>query len=121
VSYLKRGLARCIELNKKEFSNIVYEIVMDIPFGSVATYGMIAFLSGHPQRSRMVGQALHHAPDSLNIPSHRVVNCLGRLTPGWTEQKQLLANEGIQLKESGCVDLKKHLWNFAQLIPFDRL
>lgn len=88
----------------------VYQIVMDIPPGSVATYGMIAFLSGAPQRSRMVGQALHHAPNSLNIPCHRVVNFQGRLTPGWEGQKQLLLNEGIHLLENGRVDMKKYLW-----------
>jgi methylated-DNA-protein-cysteine methyltransferase related protein len=98
-------------LNRKEFSDKVYDIVRDIPLGNVTTYGMIALLLGYPQRSRMVGQALHHSPDNLNIPCHRVVNHQGRLTPGWTEQKQLLFNEGIQLKENGCVDLKKYLWD----------
>lgn len=97
-------------MKRQEFFNKVYQIVMDIPPGSVATYGMIAFLSGKPQRSRMVGQALHYAPDAHNIPCHRVVNCQGRLTPGWAEQKQLLLNEGVQLKENGCVDLKSYLW-----------
>jgi len=100
-------------VKREEFFDKVYQIVMDIPPGSVATYGMIAFLSGKPQRSRMVGQALHHAPAALNLPCHRVVNCQGRLTPGWLEQKQLLLNEGIKLKENGCVDLKKYLWKLC--------
>jgi len=103
-------------MDRKEFSNKVYEIVKNIPFGKVATYGMIAMLSGYPRRSRMVGQALHHSPDSLNIPCHRVVNHQGRLTPGWTDQKQLLSNEGIHLKENECVDLKKYLWDVALTI-----
>lgn len=98
-------------LNKKEFANKVYAIVNEIPRGKVATYGMIALLTGYPQCSRMVGQALHHAPDFPAIPCHRVVNHQGRLVPGWTEQKQLLAGEGIPLKENGCVDLKKYLWD----------
>ncbi|WP_407314100.1 MGMT family protein [Desulfosporosinus sp. SB140] len=105
-------------MNKKEFANKVYDIVKDIPLGKVATYGLIAFISGYPQCSRMVGQALHHAPDVLNIPCHRVVNYHGRLAPGWTDQKRLLANEGVCLKENGCVDLKKYLWDFAPLDPF---
>ena len=61
----------------------------------------------------MVGQALHHASDLFNIPCHRVVNFQGRLAPGWTEQKQLLTNEGIRFKENGCVDLKKYLWDVS--------
>ena len=43
----------------------------------------------------------------------RVVNASGRLVPGWTEQKQLLLEEGISFKQNGCVDLKKHLWNYS--------
>lgn len=97
-------------MKQKEFFHKVYQIVIDIPPGRVATYGMIAFLTGQPQRSRMVGQALHHAPASLHIPCHRVVNCQGRLTPGWADQRQLLLDEGIKLKENGCVDLRMHLW-----------
>ena len=97
-------------MKQKEFFTKIYQIVDDIPPGSVATYGLIAILSGQPQRSRMVGQALHHAPDYLNIPCHRVVNCQGRLTPGWVDQGQLLANEGIKFKRNGCVDLKVYLW-----------
>lgn len=98
-------------MNRKEFSDKVYEIVKDIPSGQVATYGMIALLSGYPLRSRLVGQALHHVPDFLSIPCHRVVNHQGRLAPGWSDQQQLLSNEGIHLKENGCVDLKKYLWD----------
>ena len=45
--------------------------------------------------------------DDLSAPCHRVVNASGRLVPGWTEQKQLLLEEGISFKQNGCVDLKK--------------
>lgn len=31
---------------------------------------------------------------------------MGRLAPGWTEQEWLLKEEGVTLKENGCVDLK---------------
>ena len=33
-----------------------------------------------------------------------------RLAPGWAEQEWLLKGEGVTLKENGCVDLKKYLW-----------
>ena len=62
---------------------------------------------------RMVGRALKQIPDDLSAPCHRVVNASGRLVPGWTEQKQLLLEEGISFKQNGCVDLKKHLWNYS--------
>lgn len=35
---------------------------------------------------------------------------MGRLAPGWAEQEWLLKGEGVTLKENGCVDLKKYLW-----------
>lgn len=60
-----------------------------------------------------VGRALKQIPDDLSAPCHRVVNASGRLVPGWTEQKQLLLEEGISFKQNGCVDLKKHLWNYS--------
>ena len=84
------------------FCQEVHQVVCDIPVGKVSTYGEIAALLGMPQCSRMVGRALK-----------QVVNASGRLVPGWTEQKQLLLKEGISFKQNGCVDLKKHLWNYS--------
>ena len=37
---------------RQEFYEAVYSVVRDIPRGSVATYGMVAMLIGHPQNSR---------------------------------------------------------------------
>jgi methylated-DNA-protein-cysteine methyltransferase-like protein len=97
-------------MKREEFFKRVYQVVKDIPRGRVATYGQIAWMLGEPQCSRRVGQALHYAPDDLNLPCHRMVNCNGRLVPHWAEQKDLLLSEGIAFKSSGCVDLKKHRW-----------
>lgn len=96
--------------SQPEFSQKVFAIVRRIPPGSVATYGQVAFLVGSPQCTRMVGQALHHAPDQSDLPCHRVVNAAGRLVPGWMEQRALLEQEGILFKDNGCVDLKRCLW-----------
>jgi len=101
-----------LKSNKDEFYALVYQIVQDIPVGKVATYGLIALLSGHPQRPRMVGQALHYAPAGL--PCHRVVNSQGRVAPCSPGFKELLTNEGVTLKDNGYVDLKKHLWRVAE-------
>jgi len=89
------------------FCQEVYQVVREIPVGKIAA------LLGMPQCSRMVGRALKQVPDDLSTPCHRVVNASGRLVPGWTEQKQLLLEEGISFKQNGCVDLKKHLWNYS--------
>ena len=97
-------------MKREDFYLKVYEIVKEIPKGSVATYGQIAFMLGTPQSPRRVGQALSHAPEFLKVPCHRVVNSQGRLVPGWTLQKDILLGEGIIFKENGCVNLKKCIW-----------
>ena len=92
------------------FRREVYAVVQEIPQGRVLTYGRIADLLGMPQCSRMVGRALKEVPADRTIPCHRVVNASGRLVPGWTEQRQLLLDEGVAFRQNGCVDLKKCLW-----------
>ena len=93
--------------------DLIYEIlsvVEEIPEGCVATYGQIARLIGRERNARLVGKVLGRAEYYGTYPCHRVVNHMGRLAPGWTEQEWLLKEEGVTLKENGCVDLKKYLW-----------
>ncbi|MCP9612807.1 MGMT family protein [Coprobacter tertius] len=100
-------------MNITDFDKEVYQVVREIPKGYVTTYGEIARLIGYPQLSRRVGQALSHAPSSLNLPCHRVVNCQGRLVPGWEQQKILLEQEGVVFKRNGCVNMKNSSWNLS--------
>ena len=96
--------------------DLIYEIlsvVDEIPEGRVATYGQIAKLIGRDKNSRLVGKVLSMAEYYGEYPCHRVVNASGRLVPGWEEQKQILLEEGVSFKQNGCVDLKKHLWNYS--------
>lgn len=97
-------------MDKSSFNEEVYNIVKQIPEGYVISYGQIARLIGRPQCSRMVGQAMFHAPERLHLPCHRVVNSQGRLAPFWEEQRTLLEQEGIAFRKNGCVDLDKHAW-----------
>ena len=92
---------------------MIYEIlsvVEEIPKGSVATYGQIAKLIGRDKNSRLVGKVLSMSQYYGNYPCHRVVNHAGRLAPGWTEQRFLLENEGVTLKNGNHVDLKRFQW-----------
>lgn len=98
-------------MDRIHFYEEVYSIVREIPYGKVFTYGEIARLIGKPQCSRMVGQALFHAPSKRHLPCHRVVNSQGRLVPNWQEQKKLLEKEGITFKSNRCVNISRHLWN----------
>ena len=97
-----------MEKDNVDFKKKVYEIVNEIPEGYVLTYGIIALLAGRPRNSRLVGRFMSMAPRDTS--SHRVVNHMGRTVQGWEGQRSLLENEGVNFKENGCVDLKKHLW-----------
>ena len=92
---------------------LIYEIlaaVSEIPPGRVATYGQLARLIGREKNARLVGRVLRSASLYGDYPCHRVVNSTGRLVPGWTEQGELLRQEGVILKDDAHVDLKKCRW-----------
>ena len=91
----------------------IYEVVKSIPEGRVATYGQVAFLSGNPRWSRVVGYALHMNPEPDLIPCYRVVNREGKASEsfafgGGEVQRKLLEAEGVVFDENGVVDLKKY-------------
>lgn len=93
--------------------NLIYEIlsvVEEIPAGCVATYGQIARLIGREKNARLVGKVLSNASHYGQYPCHRVVNHAGRLVPGWWEQRGLLEQEGVFLKDNYHVDLKQYQW-----------
>lgn len=50
----------------------IYEVVRQIPYGQVATYGQVAALAGNNRWARVVGYALHANPDPDHIPCYRV-------------------------------------------------
>ncbi len=91
----------------------IYAIVRQIPPGQVATYGQIAALAGNPRMGRVVGGALHRAPE--DVPCHRVVNRLGGLCDmfqpmGRDAHRLLLEMEGVSFRPDGTVDMARHRW-----------
>ena len=94
----------------KSFSKQVYEIVEQIPFGQVLSYGDIARLLGSPRAARQVGWAMRNCPDGL--PWQRVVMADGTITGGdFAEiRKALLAEEGVPFLNDGKVDIKACRW-----------
>ncbi len=103
--------------NMDDYHARVYEIVARIPKGKVATYVQIAALLGNPQAARRVGHAMYHAPTSLDLPCHRVVNAKGEMLVNGTfggpdNQRSRLRKEGVFFKPNGCVDFRMSLWKF---------
>lgn len=77
------------------FRQQVWQILLEIPYGEVTTYGEIARkaakLKGIPVMSgQAVGGAVGHNPISIIIPCHRVVGTNGSLTgyAGGLEKKE---------------------------------
>lgn len=93
---------------------LIYEIlsvVEEIPAGRVASYGQIARLTGRDKNARLIGKILSMADYYGEYPCHRVVNHAGRLAPHFPMQRQLLEQEGVQVGQNGCVDMKKYRWD----------
>lgn len=100
-------------MEKNTFEKI-YEIVCQIPYGQVATYGQIAALAGNRRLSRVVGYALHVNPEPERIPCYRVVNRFGEVSKafafgGGNRQVELLQAEGVGFCD-GKVDMKTYQW-----------
>lgn len=99
------------------FFQKVYEVVELIPYGRVTSYGAIANYLGSKGSARMVGWAMNASHSAIEpIPAHRVVNRNGMLTGkhhfGSPEiMKQLLENEGVNIKDDKIVAFKLHFWD----------
>ena len=111
-------------MSEHSFFQKVYDVVRLIPYGRVTSYGAIAEYLGTRGSARMVGWAMnvsHSAKE--NIPAHRVVNRMGRLTgkhhfgdPGLMQQ--LLESEGMQIDNDQIVNLSEHFWDPMKELKF---
>ncbi len=108
---------------KVNFFRQVYEVVRQVPYGRVTTYGAIAKYLSLPGAARMVGWALNSSKNDLqNIPAHRVVNRKGLLTGkqafgGRDTMKNLLESEGIAVENDRIVHFEKVFWDPSRELP----
>ncbi len=94
------------------FCHRVLDVVRNISYGEICSYGQIASLCGSPRAARAVGGALAVNPIPIIIPCHRVIASDGRLTgfsaPGGKNTKMLLLKmERVEFK--GLLADKKQL------------
>ncbi len=108
-------------MKEENFFQRVYEVVRQIPYGRVTSYGAIANFLGSRGSARMVGWAMNASHNMEDIPAHRVVNRKGLLSgkhhfEGTNLMQQLLENEGIQVEENQILDFEKYFWDpFVEL------
>ena len=111
--------------NPTEFFATVWDIVLQIPAGSVSSYGQIASMippdaDMEPAQlrrlaPRWVGTALRKTPRGKSIPWHRVINSQGAISfPAGSaqaeEQRRLLEIEGVRFDERGKVNFALVGW-----------
>ncbi len=85
-----------------DFRQLVWELLLTIPYGETATYGALADkaarrLGRYTMSAQAVGGAVGHNPISVIVPCHRVVGADGSLTgyaAGIAVKSWLLQHEG---------------------------
>ena len=89
-----------------DFRQEVWQILCEIPYGQVTTYGDIAKkiaerMVVEKMSAQAIGGAVGHNPISIIIPCHRVIGTNGNLTgyAGGIETKiKLLQHEGVNME-----------------------
>lgn len=107
-------------MSNTDFYEKVYEVVRQVPYGRVTSYGAIARYLGAARSSRMVGYAMNMS-HSKDVPAHRVVNRMGVLTgkhhfPGVHLMQQLLENEGIEVVDDHVKDFDRLFWDPSEVL-----
>lgn len=101
------------------FFQKVYQVVRQVPYGRVTSYGAIAKHLGAARSSRMVGWAMNASHGLDDVPAHRVVNRQGLLTgkhhfQGANLMQQLLENEGVEVVENKVQNFDVLFWDPAK-------
>ena len=96
----RRGFSVPIALQGTDFQRLVWQQLLNIPFGRTVSYQDIANAIGKPRAVRAVGAANGQNPISIIVPCHRVVGSNGSLTGyggGLWRKEWLLRHEGALL------------------------
>ena len=102
------GFSVSLRLCGTPFQQLVWQLLRDIPYGRLCTYGElareVAARLGVPGMSaRAVGNAVGRNPVSIIVPCHRVVGSTGSLTgyAGGVERKRYLLDLEKAARPSG--------------------
>ena len=99
----------------KSFDQRCHELLLQIPKGKVTTYMEIAHAL-ETKAYRAVGQAMNRNPNLVRFPCHRVVKSNGELggyATGSVRKLEFLIQVGVDVSESGRIDLSKFLYSFS--------
>ena len=95
-----------LDLRGTPFQRLVWEKLLDIPYGETRSYQEIARAVRRPRALRAVGNANGANPVSLVVPCHRVIASGGKLggyAGGLSLKAHLLAMESARRPTQGCL------------------
>ena len=92
----------------------VIEVVREIPYGRVATYGQIALIVGDCT-PRMVGYCMASLDGDNDVPWQRVINRQGKISPrgvgfGAQIQREMLLQEGVEFSAADRISFRRFGW-----------
>lgn len=92
----------------------IWQVVLAIPRGRVASYGQVAAMAGLGRQARFVGRALGWLEPGAEVPWHRVLRGTGQIafpvgTAKCSEQSERLRAEGVWVK-NGRVSMARYQW-----------
>jgi len=96
-------------------STKVYKKLLQIPEGKVTTYGDLAKAVGLKRGQRVIGTIMKKNPFPVIVPCHRVVKSdskIGGYVYGERVKSQMLAKEGIKIKDGKIIDFDKEKFYF---------
>jgi len=92
----RRGFDVPLLMVGTEFQKSVWNALMQVPYGTTASYLHIARAIGNPEAARAVGNACKANPIGIMVPCHRIIGSKGRLVGyggGLPRKEKLLSLE----------------------------
>lgn len=91
-----------LDLQGTPFQKMVWQALLQIPYGETKSYGQIAAQIGKPKAARAVGMACNRNHIGIIVPCHRVIGSSGSLTgyAAGLEIKKTLLN----LEKQNCLN-----------------
>ncbi|WP_417500913.1 MGMT family protein [Marinobacter sp.] len=92
----------------------IWQVVIAIPAGKVASYGQVAEMAGLGRQARYIGRALGKLPPGHSVPWYRVIRSNGQIafpqgSDIYQEQVALLGAEGVEVI-NGRVAMGRFRW-----------
>ena len=83
--------------------------IKEVPYGQVSSYRDVAYRAGLINGARQVARVLHGLSNKYELPWWRIIRADGRIAltgEGRQEQMRLLRLEGVEVSDTGRVQLK---------------